>query len=277
MGTRGLITLTKKEQDRIFAKLQAGNKEIIDIRSEKTKLNNPQINLSNNELFESHVRNLAWKPMQNHGLNDSSIELYAEDQDWPMQVKAYLNLVKDEDLSAKRIVDMGCGWGRGVHAIAKYRKANITGVDNNPQCIEYARQNYPQQRFLQDDKLCDYDGDHVYDYIISVCSAHLLFETGFFDKKYKGIILISDFFDRTSVNEFKNAVLKNYRIEEEIDQTQQTVSAMEYDLATIDARFKDIVPQESINIFRDIQQSRLHLFRMGANKQYKYKLYAKMD
>tara|TARA_B100000035_G_scaffold303270_1_gene301700 strand:- start:2796 stop:3629 length:834 start_codon:yes stop_codon:yes gene_type:complete len=277
MGTRGLITLTKKEQDRIFAKLQAGNKEIIDIRAEKTKLNNPQINLSNNELFESHVRDLAWNPMQNHGLNDSSIELYAEDMDWPMQVKAYLNLVKDEDLSAKRIVDMGCGWGRGVHTLAKYRDANITGIDNNPQCIEYARQNYPQHRFLQDDRLCNYDGDHVFDYIISVCSAHLLFETGFFDKKYKGTILISDFFDRTSVNEFKDAVLKNYRIEEEIDQTQQTVSAMEYDLATIDARFKDKVPQESINIFRDIQQSRLHLFRMGANKQYKYKLYAKMD
>ena len=52
---------------------------------------------------------------------------------------------------------------------------------------------------------------------------------------------------------------------------------MEYDLATIDARFEGKIPQESINIFRDIQQSRLHLFRMGANRQYKYKLYAKVD
>ena len=146
MGTRGLVTLTKKDQDKIFAKLTSASKETIDVRAEKTKLNNPQINLSNNELFESHVRNIAWKPMQNHGLNDSSIELYAEDQDWPMQVKAYLNLVKDEDLSAKRIVDIGCGWGRGVHTIAKYHKANITGIDNEGQCIEYARQNYPQQR-----------------------------------------------------------------------------------------------------------------------------------
>ena len=269
--------LSQKEQDELFAKLQSSSQKTMDIRAEKTKLNNPPINLSNDELFDHHVAFQDWKPLQNHGLNDSSIELNAEDMDWPMQVRSYLNLVKDVDIQGKKIVDMGCGWGRGVHAIAKYRKANITGVDNNPQCIEYARQNYPQQRFLQDDKLCDYDGDHVYDYIISVCSAHLLFETGFFDKRYKGTILISDFFDRTSVNEFKNAVLKNYRIEEEIDQTQQTVSAMEYDLATIDARFKDIVPQESINIFRDIQQSRLHLFRMGANKQYKYKLYAKMD
>ena len=272
MGTRGLVTLTKKDQDKIFAKLTSSSQETIDVRAEKTKLNNPQINLSNNELFESHVKDIAWRPMQNHGLNDSSIELYAEDRDWPMQVKAYLNLVKDEDLSAKRIVDMGCGWGRGVSTIAKYHKANITGIDNEGQCIDYARQNYPQQRFLQDDQLND-----DYDIIISVCSAHLLFETGFFNKKYKGTILISDFFDRTSINEFKDAILKNYRIEEEIDQTQQTVSAMEYDLATLDTRFRDKVPQESINIFRDIQQSRLHLFRMGANRQYKYKLYAKMD
>ena len=81
MGTRGLVTLTKKDRDKIFAKLTSASRETIELRGEKTKLNNPAINLSNNELFEDHVRNIAWKPMQNHGLNDSSIELYAEDQD----------------------------------------------------------------------------------------------------------------------------------------------------------------------------------------------------
>ena len=52
---------------------------------------------------------------------------------------------------------------------------------------------------------------------------------------------------------------------------------MEYDIATIDGRFKNLrVPQESINVFRDIQQSRLHQFRSGGQRQYKYVLYAKM-
>ena len=52
---------------------------------------------------------------------------------------------------------------------------------------------------------------------------------------------------------------------------------MEYDIATIDGRFKNLrVPQDSINVFRDIQQSRLHQFRSGGQRQYKYVLYAKM-
>ena len=88
--------------------------------------------------------------MQNHGLNDSNIELKAEDMDWPMQVRAYLNLIKDIDISAKTIVDMGCGWGRGVDIISKYYdNANITGIDNEAQCIQYARQHYPNRRYLQ--------------------------------------------------------------------------------------------------------------------------------
>ena len=273
MGTRGITTLSQRQQAEIFAKLTSANQEVKDIRATKTKLNNPPINLSNNELFEDHVRDLAWRPMQNHGLNDSNIELKAEDMDWPMQVRAYLNLIKDIDISAKTIVDMGCGWGRGVDIISKYYdNANITGIDNEAQCIQYARQHYPNRRYLQAGQL-----DDAYDIILSMCSAHLLFETGFFDKKYNSTIIVSDFFDRTSFNQFKDAVEKNYTIELEEDQTKQTISAMEYDIATIDGRFKNLrVPQESINVFRDIQQSRLHQFRSGGQRQYKYVLYAKM-
>ena len=273
MGTRGITTLSQRQQAEIFAKLTSANQEVKDIRATKTKLNNPPINLSNNELFEDHVKDIAWRPMQNHGLNDSNIDLKAEDMDWPMQVRAYLNLVKDIDLGAKKIVDMGCGWGRGVDVISKYNdNANITGIDNEAQCIEYARQHYPNRRFLQAGQL-----DDEYDIILSLCSAHLLFETGFFDKKYNSTIVVSDFFDRTSINQFKDTVEKNYTIQLEEDQTQQTVSAMEYDIATIDGRFNNLrVPQESINVFRDIQQSRLHQFRSGGQRQYKYILYAKM-
>ena len=39
MGTRGLVTLTKKDQDKIFAKLTSASKETINVRAEKTKLN----------------------------------------------------------------------------------------------------------------------------------------------------------------------------------------------------------------------------------------------
>ena len=273
MGTRGLTTLSKRQQSEIFAKLTSANQEVRDIRATKTQLNNPPINLSNNELFKDHVKDIAWRPMQNHGLNDSKIDVKAEDMDWPMQVRAYLNLVKDIDLGAKKIVDMGCGWGRGVDIISKYHdNANIVGIDNEAQCVEYARQHYPNRRFLQAEQL-----DDEYDIILSLCSAHLLFETGFFDKKYNSTIIVSDFFDRTSINQFKDTVEKNYTIQLEEDQTQQTVSAMEYDIATIDGRFRNArIPQESVNVFRDIQQSRLHLFRSGGQRQYKYILYAKM-
>ena len=95
--------LTQKQQDELFATLQSATKKTQDIRAEKTKLNNPAINLSNDELFNDHVKWLDWKPLQNHGLYDSSITLNKEDMDWPMQIKAYLNLLKDVDIENKTI------------------------------------------------------------------------------------------------------------------------------------------------------------------------------
>ena len=47
--------LSQKEQDELFAKLQSSSQKTMDIRAEKTKLNNPPINLSNDELFDHHV------------------------------------------------------------------------------------------------------------------------------------------------------------------------------------------------------------------------------
>lgn len=271
MGTRGVNSLNKKQQGELFARLTSANSSIRNIRAEKTKLNSPQVNLSNNELFDHFVKDIDWKPLQNHGLNDTQIELNKEDMDWPMQVRSYLNLVKDLDLDGKRIVDLGCGYGRGVDTIAKYHNVSITGIDNNSQFIDYARLTYPNRRYLAQDNLNDYD------FILMNCSAHLLFETGFFDTKYDSKLIVTDFFDRQSINDFKDAVEKHYVIELEQDQTFQTVEAMEYDIATIDNRFKEIVPFEAINCFRDIQQSRLHLFRMKAQRQYKYVLHPKKD
>ena len=92
MGTRGITTLSQRQQSKIFAKLTSANQEVRDIRATKTQLNNPPINLSNNELFEDHVKDIAWRPMQNHGLNDSKIELKAEDMDWPMQVLSLIHI-----------------------------------------------------------------------------------------------------------------------------------------------------------------------------------------
>ena len=257
--------LSQKEQDELFAKLQSSSQKTMDIRAEKTKLNNPPINLSNDELFDHHVAFQDWRPLQNHGLNDSSIELNAEDMDWPMQVRSYLNLVKDVDIQGKKIVDMGCGWGRGVDTIAKYHDASVTGIDNNLRYVQYARTHYPHRRFLCADHI-----EHEYDIVISNCSAHLLMEGDFFDNKYSTVIL-TDFFTRTSINEFKDKLLSkgHCKIVNEVDLSQQTIEAMQYDIATIDDRFKDI-SQHSRNVFKDIAHSRLHQFRMGANRQYKY-------
>ena len=257
--------LTQKQQDELFATLQSATKKTQDIRAEKTKLNNPAINLSNDELFNDHVKWLDWKPLQNHGLYDSSITLNKEDMDWPMQIKAYLNLLKNVDIENKTIADVGCGWGRGVDTIAKYLNADITGIDNNRYYIQYANAHYPNNKFICKDKV-----ENDYDIVISNCSAHLLMEGDFFYRRYRTVIL-TDFFTRTSINEFKDRVLANgfCKIVNEVDLSEQTIQAMMYDIDTIDKRFPHI-SQHSRNIFKDIAISRLHLFRMGANRQYKY-------
>ena len=109
-------------------------------------------NLSDQEFFDCYVKEEKWHPLQNHGLVDEDIKLQKEDLDFPYQVTSYLNLFKNNQIKNKKILDIGCGWGRGAYIIKKYLPDNeVTGIDINQSFIDYAKNNYKDVNYFQDD------------------------------------------------------------------------------------------------------------------------------
>ena len=87
-------------------------------------------NLSDQEFFNCYVKKENWQPLQNHGLVDEDVKLQKEDLDFPYQITSYLNLFKNDKIKNKKILDIGCGYGRGTYIIKKYLPDNeITGMD----------------------------------------------------------------------------------------------------------------------------------------------------
>ena len=57
------------------------------------------------------------------------------------------------DFSGKKILDVGCGFGRLAKFLDKrYQNFSYTGIDVVPEFIEVAKKRYPEHRFF----VCDY-------------------------------------------------------------------------------------------------------------------------
>jgi hypothetical protein len=70
---------------------------------------------------------------------------------------------------------------------------------------------------------------------------------------------------------FENNLLEhNFKIEKIEDLTKITTDAMEYDVNTIEDRFKKTINLDCINAFKVIQEHRLYLFKKQLNFQFKY-------
>ena len=90
------------------------------------------------------------QPLQNHGLVDEDVKLQKEDLDFPYQITSYLNLFKNDKIKNKKILDIGCGYGRGTYIIKKYLPDNeVTGMDINKSFIDYAKNIYKNVNYLQ--------------------------------------------------------------------------------------------------------------------------------
>jgi SAM-dependent methyltransferase len=71
-------------------------------------------------------------------------ELRPADENW---WEVYDALVREGDLDGRRVLDVGCGTGRFVAALAE--RAKVWGVDESPQMLEVARARAPGVRFKQ--------------------------------------------------------------------------------------------------------------------------------
>jgi SAM-dependent methyltransferase len=66
------------------------------------------------------------------------------DENW---WEIYEALVREGDLTGRRVLDVGCGTGRFVAALSE--RAKVWGVDESPQMLEVARARVPEVRFKE--------------------------------------------------------------------------------------------------------------------------------
>jgi len=239
-------------------------------------INPNKINLSDSEFFYFFVKNQKWSPFQNHGILVNNV-LEKKYEDWPCQINAYLNLLEEINTKNKQILDLGCGWGRGTSILNNYYKCNIIGIDYNYDFITYAKNKFKNTKYILDDFLKTNLNNDSFDIILSNCSNHFFYNKKIYYQNLKnilkkeGVIIITDIFNNLSKDVFeKNLLEHNFKIEKIEDLTKITTDAMEYDVNTIEDRFKKTINLDCINAFKMIQEHRLYLFKKQLNFQFKY-------
>ena len=257
--------LTQKELDEVFARLGAQAED--NIRESKVKPMDPVLNLSHPDFFEQYVKNVNWKPLQNHGLEQlhNKFNLETNDQDWPGQINAYLDLLVDINLDGAKILDVGSGWGRGVDVLKRYYNVEVDGVDINKDFVKYAKTNYPNNNYFTSAELKDYN------ILLFMDSTHVMFEPKLFHSIAPDTLLVvSDFFTPDTYEQFKNMInIEKFNCLLEKDNTEAVMKAMTRDLDTLKTRFNSIEPH-IVSTFKHVQLNRLHQFEIGHSKQYKF-------
>ena len=235
-------------------------------------------NLSDQEFFNCYVKKENWQPLQNHGLVDEDVKLQKEDLDFPYQITSYLNLFKNDKIKNKKILDIGCGYGRGTYIIKKYLPDNeVTGIDINQSFIDYAKNIYKNVNYLQDDFNNTKLKPSTFDYIISNCSMHFFYNKDTTYENFNNIlkddgrIIITDIWaDETLDYFFKKIKEYNFKIEKQEDLSNKTIDSMNGDISKILMSHSKNVKDESINAFLTVQKNRLKLFYNNTNKQIKF-------
>jgi SAM-dependent methyltransferase len=234
-----------------------------------------KVNLSDSDFFHLYVKNKDWKPLQNHGYFDNTYVLREEDKDFPYQIISYLNLLDGIDTSNKHILDIGCGFGRGTYCLQKYFNCTITGTDIDKDFIKYASDSYNKVNFICDNFLDTKLKENTYDIIVSNCSSHFFYNNNNFYLnltkllKKEGSILITDICTKDSINILENKLAKfNFKIEQMVDISEQTIQSIEYDIDTLFNRFEENI----IKPFYEIQMERLSFFKKNVTKQYKLRI-----
>lgn len=239
--------------------------------------NSPSLNLSDLNFLNFYIKDSNWYPLQNHGLIDHDIKLKKEDNDFPNQITSYLNMIKYVDVVNKNILDIGCGWGRGVEVIRKYTNNIVIGIDIEKEFISYAQSTYKNNYFFVDNFLDTKLKENSFDIILLNCSCHFFYYLDIFFINIKkvlkdnGLIIISDIFTIDSYDIFFNNLIKhNLKIYLEEDISMPTIESMKDDIFTWPSKFGHEIAYKSIVALQSIQRHRLNLFEKNVNKQLKF-------
>lgn len=240
-------------------------------------IKDPAVNLSDLNFLKFYIQDFDWYPLQNHGLIDLDISLKKEDLDFPNQITSYLNLIKNINIKNKNILDIGCGWGRGVDTIRKYTNSLVVGIDKEKEFIEYAKKTYKNSYYYIDNFLKTSLKDNSFDLIISNCSCHFFYNLDNFFINIKkvlkkdGLIIISDIFSNDTYNVFFDNLTKHrLKIDLEENLSESTIDSMKDDIFNWPSKFCNKIPIYTIAALTSIQKHRLDLFERNLNKQLKF-------
>lgn len=111
----------------------------------------------------------------NYGFHSDTtgIELDARSESERYPAQLYHHLASQADLSAKDVLEVGCGRGGGIHHVSRHFKPrSLHGVDLNRYAIDFCRSNYPEIRFDVMDAQDLGLADESFDVVINVESSH---------------------------------------------------------------------------------------------------------
>ncbi len=147
------------------------------------------------------------EPFYNHGfsnLDESNLfRLNRKDYKWKNQIFLYSHLFEEleEDYQNKKLLDIGCGLGRGSSFIKnRYKLSEVFAIDNCLESIIYAKEHYNKVNYYHMSASDIQFENESFDYILNVESLHdYRYILNFYDRIYDilkpgGYIILTDIF-----------------------------------------------------------------------------------
>lgn len=262
-----MSNLTSKEKEKIFQDLLDNNSlSKQNLRDSQMANIDPKFNFSDTDFYLKYVKDEPWLPLLNHG-----VELFTlpftytpEDALHLYQVNMYCDLIQYQDLKDKKIIDIGCAYGKGVDILNRYYDYKVDGYDINKAFIHIAKETYPHLTFTDTLNIDDYD------VLLFVNSLHAVWNSGLIHRLKDKQLYINDFFSADALNDFKTLLaLNKWEVKLEEDVSQKWMYGMRKDIDTLDKRFPNVT-SVSKNAYKHIQANRLRQFEVGSNRAYKY-------
>jgi ubiquinone/menaquinone biosynthesis C-methylase UbiE len=229
------------------------------------------------------------EPFYNHGFSNldgsNLFRLNRKDSKWKNQIFLYSHLFEEfkGDYKNKKLLDIGCGLGRGASFVQKkYKFSEAYAIDNCRESIIYAKDHYDNVKYFEMSSTDIKFEEEKFDYILSVESIHdYRYVLNFYDKIYDilkpgGYVMITDIFGQDEGLYFPPNVYFEERMEKvgfdlvyKKDITKNVQKSCEINKVEFKKRFKNIT-DKFLSTFVDTYEFKEYLYAKRINKFISY-------
>lgn len=229
------------------------------------------------------------EPFYNHGFSnlDGSdlFRLNRKDQKWKNQIFLYSHLFEElkENYQNKKLLDIGCGLGRGSSFIKnRYKFSEVFAIDNCKESIIYAKEHYNNVNYYNMSASDIQFENESFDYILNVESLHdYRYILNFYDRIYdilkpEGYVILTDIFGQDEgihcfPDEYFEERMKKvgFDLLYKKDITKNVQKSCEVNKLEFKKRFKNTSEKFS-DTFVDIYELKEYLYSKRINKFISY-------